>query len=77
MDKRNTYHGVSRQTDRLMNDSDQVDVLREEFGFPGVGFQTVEDPGGVPFARYIQTHTNRAVAFSGDGPVEIELRPGG
>ncbi|HET6387569.1 MAG TPA: hypothetical protein VFJ58_29635 [Armatimonadota bacterium] len=63
-DKSYTYHGVRRQTDRLMNDADQVEVLYEMYGSPGAGLVTEEDPGGAPAARYIQTHTNRRVAFS-------------
>ncbi|MDQ2732399.1 MAG: hypothetical protein M3Y56_12135 [Armatimonadota bacterium] len=71
-DKSHTYHGVRRQTDRLMNDADQVEVLKEEFGYPGAGFRTKEDPGGVPLARYVQTHTNRRQAFAPEEPVSNE-----
>lgn len=69
-DKSHTYHGVRRQTDRLMNDADQVEVLMEEFGSPGAGFRTTEDPGGVPLSRYVQTHTNRRQAFSQAEPID-------
>ena len=73
MDKSYTYHGVRRQTDRLMNDTDQVELLHEEFGSPGVGLTSREDPAGSPAARYCQTHTNRLLAFSSTGPVEQDL----
>ena len=65
-DKSHTYHGVRRQTDRLMNDTDQVEMLYEQFGSPGAGFVTLEDPGHAPAARYVQTHTSRAAAFCTD-----------
>jgi hypothetical protein len=67
-DRAYTYHGVKRQTDRLMGDTDRVDILREQFGSPGSGLVTREDPGGVPVARFIQTHTNRLAAFRKEPP---------
>jgi hypothetical protein len=51
-----------------MNDTDQVDVLRETFGSAGSGMSSLEDMAGVPAARTIQTHTARSLALSGDGP---------
>lgn len=64
IDYSHTYHGVKRQTDRLMNDTDRVEVLREQFGSNDAGLSGPEDPWGAPAARYVQTHTNRLLAFS-------------
>lgn len=75
-DQSHTYHGVRRQTDRLMSDTDQVEVLREEFGFPGAGFHVREDPGGVPSSIYVQTHTDRARAFAPVHPATSQGTPG-
>lgn len=70
-DRSFTYHGVRRQTDRLMNDTDQVDVLPEVFGAPGAGFHTREDPSGAPMTRTVQTHTDRVRAFAPLGPAAL------